>query len=512
MRKAIVLLLACLSVGWLMANHWTPVGAPYEENMALTCVVQVDGEEQATDLLEVGVFCGSECRGAAQPLFFPPTQRYIYQITVFGEEGDMLTFRLFDHELNEELDLTPPDAVTFTIDGYGTLPNPYVLNFLGSSEIIQTTTNFSMGWNWWSTYVEQEGINGLDLLEGGLGNHGVTIKSQNDGFDSFMEGFGWYGSLDEINNESSYQVGVSESCEVEMTGIAANPADHPITLHNGWTWIGYPVSTSMSLEEALSGLSPETNDMLKSQNDGFASYMEGLGWYGSLNTLNPGMGLMYKSNNGSEVTFTYPNGGAKGELKPNQTTENNHWQPNLNAYPDNMSVMAVVELDDIELQSNRYELATFSNGECRGSAKLMYVEPLNRYMAFLTVAGDEAAELHFALYNAETGAVETQCLASLHYETNAVVGNFETPYVVRFRGTMGVDEQGSGLRLYPNPAKDAICIAGLESTTEVLIFNGYGELVKVATASPDRGIGIGDLASGIYLMRCCNTSLRFVKD
>ncbi len=175
--------------------------------------------------------------------------------------------------------------------------------------------------------------------------------------------------------------------------------------------------------------------MLKSQNNGYATYLAGYGWYGSLTTLNPGMGLMYKSNNSSSVTLTYPNGGSKEDLKANQTTENNHWQPNLNAYPDNMSVMAIVELDGEELQGEHYELAAFANGEVRGSARLLYVEPLNRYIAFLTVAGDEAAELHFGLYNAETGEVETQCVASLQYETNAVVGSFAEPYVVCFRGT-----------------------------------------------------------------------------
>ncbi len=65
--------------------------------------------------------------------------------------------------------------------------------------------------------------------------------------------------------------------------------------------------------------------------------------------------------------------------------------------------------------------------------------------------------------------------------------------------------------LYPNPAKDAIRIAGLEANSEVLIFNSLGDLVKVATASSDSEIGIGELANGSYLIRCGNVSMRFVK-
>jgi len=381
----------------------------------------------------------------------------------------------------------------------------------GGGGAVTQTTNFTSGWNWWSSYVELDGANSLQSLESGLGTHGMTIKSQNNGYASYLAGFGWYGSLSAINNECTYQVKADAACTVSLSGNAANPASHPVTLTSGWTWVGYPVNASMSVTTALAGITPQSGDMLKSQNNGYATYLAGYGWYGSLTTLNPGMGLMYKSNNSSSVTLTYPNGGSKEDLKANQTTENNHWQPNLNAYPDNMSVMAVVELDGEELQGEHYELAAFANGEVRGSARLLYVEPLNRYMAFLTVAGDEAAELRFGLYNAETGEVETQCVASLQYETNAVVGSFDEPYVVSFRSTTGVDEQGRELCLYPNPAKDAIRIAGLEANSEVLIFNSLGDLVKVATASSDSEIGIGELANGLYLIRCGNVSMRFVK-
>ncbi|MBQ6772115.1 MAG: leucine-rich repeat protein, partial [Bacteroidales bacterium] len=293
----------------------------------------------------------------------------------------------------------------------------FVANFTAynpDEDIIQTT-NFAQGWNWWSSYVEMD-AGSLQSLQDGLGTSGTMIKSQNDGYASYLEGFGWYGSLAAINNQSTYQVKTSAACTVEMTGNAANSEDHPITLNSGWTWVGYPVNASMAIADALSGIEPQNGDMLKSQNNGYASYLDGFGWYGSLSTLQPGMGLMFKSNNSSAVTLVYPNNGTRTDLRDNQTTENNHWQPNLNAYPDNMSVMAVVELDGEELASERYELAAFANGECRGSARLMYVEPLDRYMAFLTVAGDEATGLHFGLYNVETGDVETQNFASLQYE------------------------------------------------------------------------------------------------
>ena len=373
------------------------------------------------------------------------------------------------------------------------------------SDITQTSS-FSNGWNWWSGYVELDGANGMQDLQESLGTSGEMIKSQNNGYASYLAGFGWYGSLTSINNLSTYQVKTNSACTVELTGSQVNPADYPITLNSGWTWVGYPVAVDMSVAEALAGIQPLTGDMLKSQNNGYASYLDGFGWYGSLNTLQPGMGLMYKSNNGSAVTLVYPNGGTRTDLKDNQTAESNHWLPNLNAYPDNMSVMAVVELDGNELQGENYELAAFANGEVRGSARLLYVEPLNRYMAFLTVAGDEACELRFRLYNNETGTmVETVCTSSLQYETNAIVGAYAEPYVVSFRTSTSLDELESQLRLFPNPVSRGEMLnidMPVESLGKVSveIVNALGIVVRTVYRSSVQTIAAPD-AAGVYTLR-----------
>ena len=486
--------------------HWDVDIHAYADNMTVTGVIEIEGVEQANNSLEIGAFCGEECRGRERAEYIEELDRYLLFFTIYGEDNDELSFRLYNHETDEELDLVCANTLTFLANGIvGTPYEPYVFAFAEPETDITQTSNLNSGWNWWSTYIELEGLNGIEMLEQSLGDNGVMIKSQNDGYASYLAGYGWYGSLSFINNESTYQVRASNNCTVELTGPATLPADHPITLHSGWTWIGYPVNASMAVTEAMSGIEPQTNDMLKSQNDGYASYLAGYGWYGSLNTLQPGMGLMYKSNAGADVTLIYPDGGLRTDLKANQTSEANHWQPNLNAYPDNMSVMAVVELDGEELQGEQYELAAFANGEVRGSARLLYVEPLNRYIAFLTVAGDEAAELHFGLYNAETGRVETQCITSLQYETNAVVGSFDEPYIVCFRGTTGVDEWANSLQVYPNPIEHGqLLTLGLQAeeagAVRVEIINALGTIVKTQSIASQQTITAPETA-GVYTLR-----------
>lgn len=77
---------------------------------------------------------------------------------------------------------------------------------------------------------------------------------------------------------------------------------------------------------------------------------------------------------------------------------------------------------------------------------------------------------------------------------------------------LGVDDNElNTLSIYPNPATESIRIEGLETSCEVEIYNSLGELVKVTSVSAGQEIGVRELASGLYLVRCGNTMLRFVK-
>ena len=390
---------------------------------------------------------------------------------------------------------------TFTV----TQDEAYVANF----EVAEVTQPIALaqGWNWWSGYIDMVNFDALTALEEALGSNGEMIKSQNNGYNSYLEGFGWYGTLTQINNESSYQLRVNGNITIDLVGPAfVNPAGHEIALNHGWTWIGYPVSSSMSVEDAMSNINPLTDDMLKSQNDGFAAYLEGYGWYGALNTLNPGMGLMYKSNNNNEVTLLYPTPNAKGGLMANMRSDNNHWVPMLNAYPDNMSVMAVVEVNNEELRGENYELAAFAeNGECRGSVRLLYVEPIDRYIAFLTVAGEDVTELYFSLYNTLTGEKLVGADENVNFSVNAVLGNFAEPYVVSFRGTTGVNEFGKVVNVYPNPVGRGQLL-NLDMSVEgavvrVEVVNALGALVSVETSTQLPASVKAPETAGVYTLR-----------
>lgn len=147
MKKLIILLAVCMASSMLFANHWESENpGNYSLVMALNGVIQINGVEQASDLLEVGAFCNGECRGSQMASVFPFTGRYIIMLSIDGENGDQITFKLFDHSLGQELDLASPDAVTFNNDGLGNYFEPYILNFTG--ELPSSGFHFITAGNW----------------------------------------------------------------------------------------------------------------------------------------------------------------------------------------------------------------------------------------------------------------------------------------------------------------------------------------------------------------------------
>jgi hypothetical protein len=491
-----------------MSNFYIVDPNAYESNMTLTGIVKIDGVEQDNRFLEVSAWSGDEVRGTAFLEHVDITigentiDRYFVLMTVYGNQGDELTFKLYDHNTAEELDIMCTSNLTFEADeNYGSLTDPYVINFMN---VIAVDYQFTPGWNWWSTHVELTAIDGMAMLEEGVGENASQISSQSS-FTNYYAGYGWYGSLTAINNESMYRVQMTDEVEFSMVGPKADPADHPITLVKGWNHIGYVSGAEMSVNDALANITAQQGDMVKSQKS-YANYYEGYGWYGSLNTIKPGDGLMFKSVNDNPVTFTYPVAvaGAK-DLAENLTGDNNHWVPNVYAYPSNMTVMAIVEMEGVELASDNYEVAAFVNGECRGSIQLVYAEPLNRFVAFLTVSGEEVANMYFGLYNKETGEEFFNTNTSLTFNADAMVGDPDEPFVIGFRDSSAINELGNAMTLYPNPAsigeKVNVLIPNSMRPVRIEIVDAIGKIVSVESSTNWPASIAVPASAGVYTVR-----------
>ena len=197
--------------------------------------------------------------------------------------------------------LVPPTASS-SYNNILTLKSHILLGIETGNPIIEQTIQLGADWNWWSPNVDIT----LGELKEALGNHGMRIAAQDGKFATYNANSGtWTGNLQSIELGKMYKIRTNEACTITFSSEVVDPALYPITLSSGNNWIGFISTQSMSLNEAFSGFTPTDRDVIKSAN-GKATYYQGYGWQGSLNTLEPGKGYIYKSNATGTRTFTYP--------------------------------------------------------------------------------------------------------------------------------------------------------------------------------------------------------------
>ena len=189
----------------------------------------------------------------------------------------------------------------FTSD-YSVVKTGWVATVSCEMPFSEQTFELAADWNWWSTNVDIT----LSELKEALGNHGLKIAAQDGKFATYYANSGaWTGNLQSIELGKMYKIRTTEACTITLSGEMVDPIDYPISLYPGNNWIGFIGGESLSLNEAFGDFTPTDRDVIKSVN-GKATYYQGYGWQGSLNTLEPGKGYIYKSNATTVRTFTYP--------------------------------------------------------------------------------------------------------------------------------------------------------------------------------------------------------------
>ena len=347
-------------------NHWTAEN--YQNNMFMVGLVKIDGVEQVSPTLELGAFCNGECRGTEFP--FEEEGRWVYFMSIGGNSGDDITFRLYDHALQQELNLycfsvlsyeefafigaDYPYEVLFattltisadvnllgagTVTGTGEYPLGTIVtltatanegfafnNWTLDGEVVSTepsytftvtgsvnlTVNFvvvqwqqlTIGCNWFSTYLDIS-LNDLKAALVATGGTNIIIKAKNSS--TTWNGHRWLGALNGFDVNQMYMIIVPTGCEITLEGLPIVPAEHPVTISKGVNWMAFPLGESMTLTNAFAGFAVN-GDIIKSRNSGSAAYYSNL-WRGSLNTLVPGQGYIYKSNVQGDRIFTFPLG------------------------------------------------------------------------------------------------------------------------------------------------------------------------------------------------------------
>ena len=376
------------------------------------------------------------------------------------------------------------------------------------------TRAFIAGWNWFSSYINLSKDNGLSKLqnaivqnyENGVGNALIKGQTNNQSvqydYIGTLEGvdyYDWTGNTFGPVANKMYMIYTSEAIASEDFMIEGEKVDYEnttIALFQGWNWISYPLDEPTLINEALKNFTgATTGDQIKWYGTDFVTYMNGK-WYPENFTMMPGEGYMYKAAKQGSFMYSKGTGNNRSDANANMTVENSHWTPEISQYANNMTITAMLSVDD-EIVKGDYEIAAFANGECRGSARPIYVEELDAYVLLMAVFGEDVEELTFKYYdvNYET---EYELSNRINYSNDAVVGSIDEPYMFNL-DILNIGETSvENISIYPNPTTTGSEINLQAVCDKVEVFNALG--VKVAEYTNVDSIDAIETA-GVYVIR-----------
>ncbi|MFN4254118.1 MAG: LamG-like jellyroll fold domain-containing protein [Saprospiraceae bacterium] len=497
--------------------NWQVNAADWDYSMNF--VVQLDIEGTVSEDIEdiVGAFVGGELRGTAKlrPVNLPgPTVKYEAFLTVYsnGFSGEAVEFRIWDASecllYGEVL-----EAFTFEADGLeGSPQSPVVLHT--NSQVLREIV-LHPGWNWVSFNLAFPDASVSAALSSVNDPSGDLLKSQTQ-FTQNTVGLGWLGSLTGLGNTSMYQYRTADADTIDHVGALIDPTTVNIPVSAGWNWIGYLPQRPLTVGEALASLTAFNGDLIKSQTE-FAQYVAGFGWIGNLTYMSPPNGYLLKLSQAG--TLTYPStgnrplavDGATQNSKPK--TQNSAWTVNPAQFEHSQTLIGMLASDGANVTGANFELGAFVNGECRGAATALWVEPLGVHLFFLTMYANTAGEPLVFKYHDGTSVRDLS--ETLFFSADASVGTVQEP----FRFTVGVssDEEPETdvvepyLGVEPNPVRDGYATVRFRvpasGALRFTLTDAAGREVQQFDYQAQRGMnalmweGAGRLPQGVYLLK-----------
>lgn len=424
---------------------WKVTPGKYESNMNIIGQMKIDGSLSTDEEDMVAAFIGTECRGVAHPQYISRDDSYYLLLNIYadGKDADKpIVYKMYDASTGIIYPTVSAgdfaeDVAKYVVDGVvGSVTNPVVWTPL---ENVEQHIDMNEGWNWISFGVKPDD-NSLPAVFGDDLTRISMVKGKNN---SYMEG--WASNLNNIASAQMYKVKVKEGNGGLFTFVGKPAQSEVITLNTNWSWISYPMTTMMSLNEALVGANPEEGDIVKSQTQ-FSIYDNGA-WLGSLAALVPGEGYLYNSHDNTTKTFTYPVPSASSARVANRGTADETSvriadrdmkvadDLQLSRYENNMSVMAVVKNGD-EIVTDAVVRVYATDGTCCGHTDACVADTLH----FITVGCDKSGE-KLRITVQQLGSEEEILLAQpMTFGVNDVKGSVVNPLVLQLNDATGITD------------------------------------------------------------------------
>lgn len=484
---------------------WTIDPSKFENTMSIIGQVKINGVWSTDVNDKLMVMVGQEIRGIANVEYVPQIDNYRVFLNIYSNllTGEALTFRVWDAsggKIYSDVTVVPANLTFEANSIVGTLIDP---------KIFQTNANVSYefpikkGWNWLSFFLTTPNPLDLGTILASVAINGDQIKNR-DAFANY-NGTLWTGSLVSggtpygIRPESMYKLYKSVNDTLVLKGTVTNPTLKPITLTTGWTWLGFISIRQQSVAQALGGLNPAIGDVIKSKTN-FAMYNGvSLGWVGSLKTLVPGEGYMYKSNATPSKTFYFPIAGMFDNLidLTVRTGDEDYWDVDHSAYFSNMTIVSEALNPCTEkFKAGQYGIG-FKDAKGAWRGKAPFEQLYDKDYGFITIAGDQEESLDAYLIDKKTN-VSYNLNHKLMFGSNDALGSIDFPYLIEIPKSicekLSTEENKERFSVYPHIFEDQIHMEynaiQADPTAIIKISNFQGKVLFVKQIDLNEGFNL----------------------
>ena len=311
------------------------------------------------------------------------------------------------------------------------------------------TLDLAEGWNWTSHNMDKSVDKSRFITDA------LCLKGQTDDL-QFSDEEGWQGTLEALEAAKGYKIKMQKATSVTLRG-AIYDVSQPVSLQQGWNWIGCPLYNATTLEAALANYVPEEGDKLVGL-DVFATYEDGQ-WHGTLTALQPGQSYLLYTSHPQEFCWQslspiksrskrYAPARHAQDIQDESPMVNGQWSMvNIHAYPDVMTMVAEVKTDDNQTDNEdpltpfrgnngqwstvngQWYVGAFCGDECRGVGVMIPQED-GRELLFMNIHGEVPESLVFRLMDADGEIYEAACPVAFRPQTQ--LGDVQTPHLLWF--------------------------------------------------------------------------------
>lgn len=295
-------------------------------------------------------------------------------------------------------------------------------DWLGKEKTI--TLDLAEGWNWTSHNMAQS-VDKSRFIANALSLQGKDASLV------FNDKTGWQGTLQALDAAKGYKIKMQQAADITLRGVIYD-VNIPVTLQQGWNWIGCPLYNATTLTAALANYIPQEGDKIVGL-DAFATYEDGK-WHGSLTSVQPGQSYLFYTTQDQEFCWhsLSPLKIRNRHYAPAVQAEDGAWQTDIHAYPDVMTLVANVQADDQVDLDGRYYVGAFCEDECRG------VGVMDDNLLFMNIHGEGTDRIVFRLLDAK-GEVYGAVNSAL-FQSQTQLGTVQQPFSLYFASQDVIDE------------------------------------------------------------------------